>query len=173
METLPVFGSSEFWEYYDEFCRPENLEKFINEPELYNEPPQKMHLIMHAAHLTREIHTLKREEKRWNAIEAFLVLKACELMNDEGTVWIFVRRGDVITRQHQWNRDIPITHTPSRGIIPCGAFTSGRRPDMIGICMPLFKRETILKCIELCARRDYQYILDTAQKEAKDWNWPA
>lgn len=174
METndLPKFGSLEFWEYYDQFCEPANLETFINNPESHSESPLKMHLIMHAAHLTREIHGLKRPEKSWNCIEAFLVLKACELGNDEGRPWILVRRGDVIIRQHQWNRDVPITHTPSSGRIPCGAFTSGKWPDMVGICMPLFKRETILTCIELCAKRDLQNILETAQKEANDWDWP-
>lgn len=172
--SMPKIGSSEFWEFYDDFCLPENLEKFINTPEINDEPSGKMHLIMHAAHMTREIHRLKREEKGWKCHHAYLALKSVQLRTICGEhFFTTICRGEVVTIQHQWNRDVPITHFPINTNIQCGYFTDGAFPEKVGLFLPLFDKKTIMTCIELRLKKNMKDAIVMAEKESRDWGWYA
>ncbi|MES2986014.1 MAG: hypothetical protein V4686_02720 [Patescibacteria group bacterium] len=168
--TLPAFGSPEFWEFYDEFCKPENLEKFISDLEVSDDASGKMHLIMHAAHLTREIHKLKRPEKGWKNHHAWLALKHAPIQRHDGNIFTSMSRGDVITVAHQWDRDIMITHNPISEHV-CGYLLGGKWEPMIGLFMPLFDKKTIMTCIELRCKKNLAEALEKAKEESATWYW--
>ena len=163
-----AFGGPKFWALYDEFCSEASLTKLVEERHypLANE----MHAITYAAHHTREIHHLSRPERGWSHHHAWLALKSTEIHNLHGDPIIFVRAGDVVVVEHQWDRDDFLTHSPKIQWV-CGYLLSGKWEPMIGLFLPLFDKKTIEVCIKLRIKKNSEDALALMEKEAMDWTW--
>lgn len=167
--TLPILGSKEFWDLYDEFCHPAHLERFIEKGTSHR--TSQMCGVMEVAHRSREIHNLSRPDREWKNHKAWLALRDAPIRNDRGDSAVSMRAGDVIVVEWGWDRDVIITHTPIPRNIVCGYLLSGRWDEMIGLFMPLFERRTITKCIELRTAKNVREALALTEEEAQDWQW--
>jgi hypothetical protein len=166
-----VFGSPEFWSFYDEFCGGKSISKLNYQREY--PLAVKMHEITYAAHSSRAIHELKRPERGWEHHHAWLALRTLEIpRQDNGAPsGLVIRAGDIIVVEHQWDRDVIITHTPIPRNIISGYLLSGRYESMIGLFLPLFDRETIMRSINIRLGQNVEEGYQLAQEEARDWNW--
>lgn len=127
--------------------------------------------VMESAHRSRAIHRLSRPEKGWENHKAWLALRNAPIRNDRGDEAIYMRVGDVVVVEWGWDRDVIITHNPIPRNIVCGYLLSGRWDEMVGLFMPLFERQAIVKCIELRTSKNVREAIDLAEKEARDWRW--
>ena len=164
------FGSPEFWKFYDEFCKESNIAKLNHDP---NHPmASQMQEITAAAHRTREIHDLTRPERHWGRRNAWLVLKTTEIPRYSGEqAGFFLRAGDVIVEEHQWDRDVIITHVPVIRNMVSGYLLSGKWECMVGLFMPLFDGDTIAICIKARLDKNLEDAWALAHEEAEEWKW--
>ncbi len=167
--ALPEIGTEAFWSLYDDFCHPAHLEWLI-EKGTSDRTPQ-MCSIMETAHKARTIHSLSRLERGWSNHKAWLALRDAPVRNYRGDPTIEMRAGDVIVVEFQWNRDVIITHNPIYRNIQSGYLLSGKWEEMVGLFMPLFERQTIVKCIELRTAKNVREAINLAEEEARDWRW--
>jgi hypothetical protein len=154
---------------YDELCMPENLHKLVNGQEFAL--LRQMRQINIAAHKSGAIHKLDRPEREWKHIMCWLALKTEMIQNYEGNYGMTMRVGDVIVVEHAWDRDVVITHAPIETHVVHGYFLSGKWEPMVGLFLPLFHKETILRCINLRLERNFLEAKDFAQKEADEQGW--
>jgi len=167
-ETLPQIGSTEFWNLYDEFCHPDHLTKFVTDE---SSPLSiKMCMLMEEAHTTGIIHHISRPERKWYREMAWLTLRIGSIFDTEGHLVMSMRPGDVIVVARQWDRDTPITHVPIREHVS-GYLLSGHWKEMIGLFMPLYEKETILKSIELRMTKNTKEAMGRAREESRIWGW--
>ncbi len=166
-----VVGSTEFWKAYDAFFNEPHLSGFMkgSESPLANE----LRAALATAQSTGEVNKLVRPDRGWHIVNAWVALRREYLRDEVGHPVIAVRRGDVIVVQHQWDRDVFITHCPATECI-CGAIFGGMRrwPETFGTFMPLFSQASILACIRLRLTENHSEGMDAAFKEATAWNWP-
>lgn len=168
-DPLPVFGSPEFWEFYDRFCES-NLVNLVEKPD--HPEAVRMHQIMYAAQRSGELKKLCRPDREWKTIHAWLVLKPAQIQRPNGEFGMVVRAGDVLVVQHQWDRDVFITQTPINETHVSGYFLSGFWESMVGLFMPLFDRGTITRCVWIRAEKTLEETIERVNKEADDWSWP-
>ena len=169
-QTLGItYGSPEFWMLYDEFCQPENLRKLVNGSKFH--VLEQIHHINRVAHRNKVIDSLTRPDHGWEHIMCWLTLQTEMILNRDGEHGVVMRAGDVIVVEHAWDRDVVITHAPIDTNTVSGYFLSGTWEPMIGLFLPLFHRETILRCIDLRLERNILEAKELAQKEAEDWEW--
>ncbi len=166
-----IVGSIEFWNAYDAFFNEAHLKEFTEG----SRSPLVSDLCtaLATAHYTGELHKLIRPDRGWHIINAWVALRGEYLRDEVGHPVITVRQGDVIVVQHQWDRDVFITHCPATECI-CGAIFGGMRrwPESFGTFMPLFSQASILACIQLRLTKNHNEGMDAAFKEATAWNWP-
>ena len=172
-EHLPslsyIYGSPEFWMLYDEFCLPDNLHKLVNGVDF--SLLRQMRQINIAGHKSGAIHKLDRLDRGWKCPMCWLALKTETIQNHEGNYGTTMRVGDVIIIEHGWDRDVVVTHTPIEGHIVRGYFLSGKWEPMVGLFLPLFHQETILRCINLRLERNHLEAKEFAQKKATEEQW--
>ncbi|NTV21997.1 MAG: hypothetical protein HGB03_00290 [Candidatus Yonathbacteria bacterium] len=167
-EILPQIGSTKFWNLYDEFCHPDHLTRFVTDES--SPLSTKMCMLMEEAHTTGTIHQISRPDRKWDRHMAWLALRAGRIFDTEGYLAMSMRPGDVIVVARQWDRDTPITHIPIREHVS-GYLLSGHWKEMVGLFMPLYEKETILKCIELRMTKNTKEAMERAQEESRIWGW--
>lgn len=168
--TIPTLGSPEFWALYDKFTGDEEeIERLMDDPE--SPLALQMYDAIKAPHETGTIYRLNNFDRGWVSINAWLALKPGFIRGADGTPCIRVRAGDVMAVQHQWDRDCVITHCPSP-IFMSGWFLHAEWEPVNGIVLPLFDKETILRCIRLRIEKNADEALHSAEEEAEEWGWP-
>lgn len=164
-------GTPEFWQFYDRFCSPKHLTAFIQDGK--SAMGEAMQVLMRIAYEQKVVRKLSRPERHWDNYKAWLCLRNEQLMYQDGSgrIAMYMRAGDVVVVEHGWDRDIPITHSPiERGIVS-GYFVHSGTPERVGLFMPLFTQDTILKCIELRLEKNMREAMELAHQEARDWGW--
>lgn len=128
---------------------------------------------MESFHRQKALQCLKFPERGWNVIHAWLALRETPGRTIEGDPSHFtIRAGDVIIVEHQWDRDLPITHVPADSMVS-GYLLSGKWPEMVGLFMPLYSKQRIEMCILARLEADKRQALEKMEQSSRDWQWPA
>jgi hypothetical protein len=166
-ETIPL-GSPWFWALYDRFTSNAGITDLIANEQ--NPLVEQMRKIIHAAHESGAIYKLSCPERGWTQRNAWLAIKTATVQQYDGSLGVLMRSGDVVVVEHQWDRDVIITHCPAATDVS-GYLLSGQWPEMVGLFLPLFDRRTIERCIEFRLAQNFGDALRQTKEEAKEWDW--
>lgn len=168
---LPEIGTQAFWNLYDDFCKPDHLENLISKG-VATPLSSAMCELMESAHRSKAIHSLSRVGRGWVYHKAWITLRNTEIRDYSGNHVAFeMRVGDVVVVETGWDRDVIITHNPIPRNIVSGYLLSGKWEGMVGLFMPLFDKDTIMKCIEFRTAKNIEDAIVLAKEESQTWQW--
>ncbi len=150
------FNTDIFWQLYDQFVETDFRDQQLN---------SRISQIVREN--IEEIFQLKREEKGWQIIRAWIAIRDQQLFSREGKLACSIRCGDVIVVEYHWDRDVVITHVPMPEMV-CGPLLGWEQSH--GLFLPLFDKIVIEKAIRLRLDEDVKDAIARFEEEKKFWH---
>ena len=160
-EAEKPFDAAKFWELYDRY---RESVKSLRDDALSGE------LGIELAHCYRQIRDLVRPASGWMTIFGWVALRGQQYMTHDGSgVGLVIDRGDVLIQQHNWDRDVIVTHAPLNTNRVSGWILRAKFGEAIGLWLPVYDPALLGQAIELRMKESRDAAIKFFEEEAAHW----